>query len=651
MRRTMRLKWLWALAIVLALTLMVTGGALAVGRSGPLLHRSEYRCLIFDGGTANGTILDLRNLLSRRDPRPRAGAVPTRFGQDSPDGKYRAYLEWNNRPDTTNTLYVYPSQGGVITVQSDIVAPFQFHWSPDGQHMAYIWTKAQRGYLTVAAADGRDLRTVELLGTDVYEVYLHGWSPDGRYLLMSNRVGGERRFELWAMDTLTAHEFPVYAWVGEPSWSPNGRYLLYRLDLRHAASMNAESAVSLSVVDLQTFVEKQYALGSQPDSLRLEWSADGTWLFAQYFNPFPRLQVDVFGIDGREYRAVTFTDIPGLFSDQGVAHWLRGTSKLVHIHQQGVDSTVSLRVFDPATGGRTQIVDDMPRRYAPSPTDPNRIAVVEREGNLVRGVVMNADGTDRQTVFEGESDFGDPDWSPDGQWVAFTWAQSNGFIRIVNLSWMKADGSGKQTLSDFGDVKELRWLPNNTLAFVGMPKDSGYFEPYIAELSTATLRGAGTQLWLRDVWQVDVEPTQQLYRIWWQQWNGTLGMTGIDAAGKVRQHFRLGEPLENREALRVEFAPDGATAAVKLGYQRRNEMLQLAKADGSWSPVVVSDLKGLGDPVWSPDSKLVAFTFAPNMMGAHSPLKLGVYTADGQHVRTVEGKSSWYGNLAWTRCD
>jgi Tol biopolymer transport system component len=636
---------------VLVVMLALAGVAVTVGRAGPRLYDSEYRCLIFDGGLENGTILDLYNLYSRRDPRPRAGAIPERFGQSTPDGKYRANLAWNNKFDNTNSLYVYSTTGGERLIQADIQAPFHFHWSPDSHHMAYFWVRAQRGFLTVATPDGRDVRTIELVDRDVYELFLHGWSPDGRYLLISNRVGTSRRFELWEADTLTVHELPLYEWVADPLWSPSGRHLLYRLDPR-TSQMNPPS-LALGLVDLQTLTEKQLPLSGQADSLRLEWSGDGQWLYAQYFSAFPQMQVDVFGIDGREFRAVTLTEIPGLFSDQGVARWIRGATQLVHIYQQGAGTPVSLRVFNPATGERLTLVDDMPRRFAPSPTDPNRIAVVERVDNRIRGVVMSADGSNRYTVFEGEGDFGDPDWSPNGQYVAFTWSRWIGPERFVNLSWLKVDGDWVigEFLDTYTDIKELRWLPDNTLAFVGKRNSAPYFAPYLIDLTTAAIRNGVSQLWLQEVWKVDLDPTNTLYRLWWTQWNGSRGMTAYNSAGHIQYQFRIGDPLPNPQALRMVIAPNGATAAIKLGWERRNEMLQLARGDGSWSPVIVSDLKGLGDPVWSPDSRLVAFTLAKNTAAQFSPILLAVYTADGQHVLTIQGKSTYYGNMAWTRCD
>jgi hypothetical protein len=97
------------------------------------------------------------------------------------------------------------------------------------------------------------------------------------------------------------------------------------------------------------------------------------------------------------------------------------------------------------------------------------------------------------------------------------------------------------------------------------------------------------------------------------------------------------------------FSPDRQVAAVKVRLPDQ-EKLALARTDGSPPVIARAGLSGLGDPLWSPDSRLVAFT----QSGQRGPVTWQIVGADGQDVWSLPparpGAEYVWGNLAWAEC-
>lgn len=638
----MRLRAVRFFALVLLLNVMAVSGALGSGRAQSRFYDSPYTCLIYGGYGNNGNILDLRSGLYHTDPRTQANTLYTP-GELSPDHQYRAYLVWNQRPDQTNTLYIYLAKGGKIAVQDNITSPFYFFWSPDSQRFAYTYANASEVTLSIAHADGSELQHVRIPTLNPLDVIVNGWSPDGRYLLIGTREWDGRRWTLSNTQGQMVASTGAWDWVERAEWSPDSSHLLY------LASTSSSSPMSVNIFNLATFSERAHALVASTNYVNTRWSSKGRYLLVTYGTAAPDLiwHLDVFDVDGPEYRLSLDTDRSKSRSIEQAAQWLMNGEQIAYFQDK------TLKVFTPAVHETLEIVANLVKGPFPAPNQPDRVALVERDAKLVQGVLLNLDGTQRTTLFQTDGDYGDAAWSADGHYVAFTWSSGRAAQRDVHLSWVKADGSGLQDIHGFVDLRDVEYYGDRAVFLVKETAASD-FNLNLLDLRTGAMTPFGNTF--SEVLYVDTEPNTGDYRVWWRDQHGALGVDAYTIAGQLpmTRRFNFGLPkvaIKNPPPFFV--APGGEVAAIKFGDYLIHEYLQLSRSDGSTTHLIASPDVGLGDPLWSPDGKLVAFTQAvrnPNQTSPYTPITLEVYTADGQPVRSISRPGNSYGNLAWTSC-
>lgn len=74
--------------------------------------------------------------------------------------------------------------------------------------------------------------------------------------------------------------------------------------------------------------------------------------------------------------------------------------------------------------------------------------------------MMNADGSNPRALTDTPIDEYSPEWSPDGQWIAFTAGVGNDSMGTFDLWIMRPDGSHRQVLNKaFGTEMEQEWRP------------------------------------------------------------------------------------------------------------------------------------------------------------------------------------------------
>lgn len=125
-------------------------------------------------------------------------------------------------------------------------------------------------------------------------------------------------------------------------------------------------------------------------------------------------------------------------------------------------SDCGLAIGDIATGEVTQITSNTEppcdRENSPrwSP-DGSRLTYWRGLPTGIATFVINTDGTGEQRLTEPEMFAGDPDWSPDGNWIVFSTYPLREFqcCEVSNLYRMHPDGTGMEQLTHY-DTDALR---------------------------------------------------------------------------------------------------------------------------------------------------------------------------------------------------
>ena len=195
-------------------------------------------------------------------------------GRVSPNGRYIAYINWDN-----GNLGVHDLEGGIsreLTTDGTWQSPNRWAespiWSPDSKQLAYTWFQddqpAQLRILSLAGGEPRTLYTAAEGGF----VYTGDWSPDGRHILASLRDAEERSsmalMHVADGSVLHLRDLP-HGWP--VAFSPDGRFVAFTQPSAEHAGRD------IHLYELATG-ESTPLIEHPADDHSPLWSPDGRWL-------------------------------------------------------------------------------------------------------------------------------------------------------------------------------------------------------------------------------------------------------------------------------------------------------------------------------------------------------------------------------------
>jgi Tol biopolymer transport system component/DNA-binding winged helix-turn-helix (wHTH) protein len=336
----------------------------------------------------------------------------------SPDGNQIAFV-WSGAKDDNTDVYVRLVDGGnwvrLTDDPGDDVNPV---WSPDGRTIAFYRSSADGdGIFLVPALGGAERKLAGVWANRFgfgSHTWIH-WSPDGRWLAVSDKTSAEEPFSLFLLSTETGEKrrvtSPPASVVGDcsPAFSPDGKQLGF---VRVISAVVGE--VYLVSVN-----------GGEPKRLTFDgagvsnavWTPNGREIvFASRHGGKSRLfRVPVEG-GAAEWLAATGSEAhyPAFSRDGSRLAWRQNTSD-EDIFRLALKS--GSENVPPLSSLIISTALEISPRYSP---DGKRIAFVSNRSGSDEIWVCDGDGDNpiRLSSFHGPL-AGSPSWSPDGKRIVF----------------------------------------------------------------------------------------------------------------------------------------------------------------------------------------------------------------------------------------
>ena len=336
----------------------------------------------------------------------------------SPDGGRVAFI-WDG-PDRSNfDVYVKEiASGETVRVTSDPAADHHPVWSPDGRHLAFLRRQGTGAtVILVPAGGGGEHQLAEV--AELWSSWLD-WSPDGRFLAVSDRGADGRSWGIVLVSVETGEKRALTTpgdprlWDRLPAFSPDGRTLAF---LRGSFKPEAELL-------LQPLTSDARPEGPARAVAKEAWfsTADAfSWLPGGHELVVADHRVSLDGSPSRPFRlpGIASTLQPGYYSTEQVS--IRGTRLAFSTPERRV---YLMRV--PLTGGPTAgttafLPSTRGEEHAAIAPDGRRVAFCSSRSGDKHIWVCDVDGSGCHELPNprGSPSSCSPSWSPDGRRLAF----------------------------------------------------------------------------------------------------------------------------------------------------------------------------------------------------------------------------------------
>ena len=350
----------------------------------------------------------------------------------SPDGNQIAFV-WSGAKDDNTDVYVRLVDGGnwvrLTDDPGDDVNPV---WSPDGRTIAFYRSSPDGdGIFLVPALGGAERKLTGVWANRFgfgSHTWIH-WSPDGKWLVVSDKTSAEEPFSLFLLSPETGEKrrvtSPPASVVGDcsPAFSPDGQRVAF---VRVISALVGE----IYLVSVNGGEPKRLTFDGAGVS-NLAWTPNGREIvFASRLGGKNRLyRIPVEG-GGAEWLAATGSEAqyPAFSRDGSRLAWRQNTSD-EDIFRLALKS--GSESIPPVASLIVSTALEASPRYSP---DGKRIAFVSNRSGSDEIWVCGGDGENpiRLTSFRGPL-AGSPSWSPDGKQIVFDCRpEGNADIYVVN---------------------------------------------------------------------------------------------------------------------------------------------------------------------------------------------------------------------------
>ena len=217
------------------------------------------------------------------------------------------------------------------------------------------------------------------------------------------------------------------------------------------------------------------------------------------------------------------------------------------------------------------------------------------------------------------------------------------------LVLMEPDGRNARTLlANVELVETIYWLRNHRELALVLGEENGR---HIIILDTETGEQRTIVDNLHDISAFRYWPQADLITFWAEVRSGWGVEMGYFSDSTQAYQFDYGYQADWKS--REFWSPDGQTMAMKLGSPGFGEALALVYVDGRLPQILYRNLRGLGDPLWSPDSQYLAFTLLNANAMPQADVILEIRDRNGREISRIDpysifGDTHYY--LEWLPC-
>ncbi len=254
------------------------------------------------------------------------------------------------------------------------------------------------------------------------------WSPDGRFLAYTSKRDGT--YKIYVMDVRTGeHRRLTHQHEEEwaPSWSPDGKWIAFVSGSREGILWGQITShiykVAVNGVNL-------VQLTDTGRNLRPAWSPDSQQIaFVSYHRGNDRKGIYIIATNGRNLRHL---------DDKRV---------------QALDGIFQSECAWSPDGKQIAFSIAVPRK------DRMHLCVIDIDGGNFRQLTQGGPILEREDVVNFPfPEIDQPTWSPDGQWIAYTFAEAFGIADIYVIDAM-GHTRGKPLVKEIGWDQSPAWAP------------------------------------------------------------------------------------------------------------------------------------------------------------------------------------------------